>query len=180
MWYIPTLSLDEAFYLYAEDPQVMHSNFFREAAGPRLLAKLESADYAAKVLADPDTKQHEQDETIARQNLKILYDAGARIASGTDSGASPGRIPGFSEHRELEDLVTSGLTPLQAIVDATGNTGKLIHELDPSLDVGLISPGFSADLIILDSNPLDDIRNTRKIAAIYHRGRLVAHAAPKD
>jgi imidazolonepropionase-like amidohydrolase len=179
-WYIPTLALDESFYIYAKDSQIMHSNFFRQAAGPALLAKLESAHYLAKVLADPDTKQHEQDEAIARQNVKTIYDSGARIASGTDSGAAPGRIPGFSEHRELEDLVAAGLTPLQAIADATGSTGKLIHELDPTLNVGLISAGFSADLLILDSNPLDDIRNTRKIAAIYHRGRLVPNPAPKD
>jgi imidazolonepropionase-like amidohydrolase len=179
-WYIPTLALDESFYIYAKDPEIMRSNFFRQAAGPILLAKLESTDYAAKVLADPGTLQHEQDEAIAQQNLKMLYDSGARVASGTDSGASPGRIPGFSEHRELEDLVAAGLTPLQAISVATESTGKLIHELDPSINVGLVSPGFSADLIILDSNPLDDIRNTHKIAAIYHRGRLVPNPAPKD
>ena len=179
-WYIPTLALDESFYIYAKDPQIMHSNFFRQAAGPKLLAKLESAYYLANVLADSDTQQHEQDEAIARRNVKTLFDSGARIASGTDSGAAPGRIPGFSEHRELEDLVAAGLTPLQAIADATGSTGKLIHELDPTLNVGLVSAGFSADLLILDSNPLDDIRNTRKIAAIYHRGRLVPNPAPKD
>ena len=179
-WYIPTLTLDESFYIYATDPQILRSNFFRQAAGPVLLAKLESPDYAAKVLADPDTKQHEQDETMARRNFKAVYDAGIRVASGTDSGASPGRIPGYSEHRELEDLVAAGLTPLQAIADATGGTGELIHELDPTINVGLVSPGFSADLIILDSNPLDDIRNTQKIDAIYHHGRPIPNPAPKD
>jgi imidazolonepropionase-like amidohydrolase len=177
-WYIPTLALDESFYIYATEPQIMRSKFFREAAGPALLAKLEAPDYAAKILADPDTKQHQQDENIGRQNLKALYDAGARIASGTDSGASPGRIPGFSEHRELEDLVAAGLTPLQAIADATGSTGELIHALDPSMNVGLILPGFSADLIILEASPLADIRNTRKIASIYHRGHLIPIPAP--
>jgi hypothetical protein len=99
---------------------------------------------------------------------------------GTDSGATPGRIPGFSEHRELEDLVTAGLTPLQAITDATGSTGKLSHSLDPTLNVGLISPGFSADIIILAADPLTDIRNTRKIAAIYHHGKLIPNPAPQD
>jgi imidazolonepropionase-like amidohydrolase len=179
-WYIPTLALDESFYIYAIEPQIMRSDFFREAAGSALLAKLEASDYASKVLADPDTKQHQQDEVIGRQNLKALYDAGVRIAFGTDSGASPGRIPGFSEHRELEDLVAAGLTPLQAIADATGSTGELIHMLDPSMNVGLALPGYSADLIILDANPLADIRNTRKIASIYHRGHLVPHPATKD
>jgi imidazolonepropionase-like amidohydrolase len=117
---------------------------------------------------------------MAMRNLKTLYDAGVLIAFGTDSGATPGRIPGFSEHRELEDLVTAGLTPLQALTDATGDTGKLIHTLDPTLNVGLISPGYSADVIILAADPLTNILNTRKIDAIYHRGKLIPNPAPQD
>jgi imidazolonepropionase-like amidohydrolase len=179
-WYIPTLALDESFYIYATEPQIMRSHFFREAAGSELLAKLEAPEYAAKVLAESDTKQHQEDERVARQNLKTLYDAGVHVASGTDSGASPGRIPGFSEHRELEDLVAAGLTPLQAIADSTGRTGELIHVLDPTMNVGLLLPGFSADLIILSEDPLRDIKNTRKITAIYHRGRLVPNPAPQN
>jgi imidazolonepropionase-like amidohydrolase len=172
-WYIPTLALDEAFYIYATTPAILQSNFFRQAAGPQLLAKLTAPDYASKTLADPSTPQHQQDEAIARRNLKTLYDAGVSIAFGTDSGATPGRIPGFSEHRELEDLVAAGLTPLQAITLATGHTGQLIHTLDPTLNVGLISPGYSADLLILTANPLTDIANTRHIAAVYHHGKLI-------
>jgi len=179
-WYIPTLALDEAFYVYATNPEIMKSEFFRQAAGPQLIAKLQSPDYVAKVLASPDTKQHEQDEAIARQNVKTLYDAGVRIASGTDSGASPGRIPGFSEHRELEDLVAAGLTPLQAITDATGSTGQLIHMLEPTVNVGLVAPGYAADLVVLTADPLADIRNSRKIDAIYHHGNLVPNPAPRN
>jgi imidazolonepropionase-like amidohydrolase len=179
-WYIPTLALDEAFYIYATDPAIMNSDFFRQAAGSQLLANLQSSDYAAKARASADTKQHEQDESIARQNLKTLYDAGVHIVSGTDSGASPGRIPGFSEHRELEDLVAAGLTPLQAITDATGSTGQFIHTLEPSLNVGLVAPGYSADLIVLAADPLADIRNTRKMVAIYHQGNLVKNPAPRN
>jgi imidazolonepropionase-like amidohydrolase len=179
-WYIPTLALDEAFYIYATDPAIMRSNFFRQAAGPQLLARLQAPDYAFKTLASPDTKQHQQDHTMALQNLKALYDAGALIANGTDSGAVAGRIPGFSEHRELEDLVAAGLTPLQAITDATGSTGQLLHTLDPTLNVGLIVPGYSADLIVLAADPLTDIRNTHKIDAVYHHGHLVPSPAPQD
>lgn len=179
-WYIPTLALDESFYLYAPDPTMLQSEFLRAAAGPQLLARLTAHDYAAKTLGDPSLAQHQQDEAIARRNLKTLYDAGVHIAFGTDSGAAPGRIPGYSEHRELEDLVASGLTPLQAITVATGSTGQLIHTLDPTLNVGLISPGYSADLIILSANPLADIRNTRHIAAIYHRGHLIPNPPPAE
>jgi imidazolonepropionase-like amidohydrolase len=179
-WYIPTLSLDEEFYIYATQPTIMQSRFFRDAAGPQLLAKFEAPDYAPSTMASPDTKQHQQDEAIGQQNLKALYDAGVLVAFGTDSGAVPGRIPGFSEHRELEDLVSAGLTPLQAITDATGQTGQLIHVLDPILNIGMISQGYSADLVVLNADPLADIRNTRKISAVYHRGRLIPNPAPQD
>jgi imidazolonepropionase-like amidohydrolase len=179
-WYVPTLALDEAFYIYATDPAILNSRFFREAAGPALLAVLENPAYASKTRMDPATPQHQQDEAMARKNFKTLYDAGVHIAFGTDSGASPGRIPGFSEHRELEDLVASGLSPLQAITLATGSTGELIHSLDPTLNVGLISPGYSADLIVLSADPLTDIRNTRHITTVYHRGKLIPNPPPTE
>ena len=179
-WYIPTLALDEAFFVYATNPEVMQTNFFRQAAGPQLLAKLQAPDYATKTLAAPQTAQSQKDAAIARQNLKTLYDAGVQIAFGTDSGAVVGRIPGFSEHRELEDLVQTGLTPLQALAVATGQTGQLLHTLDPTLNLGLIAPGYSADLIILAADPLTDIKNTRRIAAVYHHGRVIANSAPQN
>ncbi|HEY6414064.1 MAG TPA: amidohydrolase family protein [Edaphobacter sp.] len=179
-WYIPTLALDEAFIIYATHPVIMQSNFFRQAAGPQLLARFQAPDYAIKTLAAPQTAQAQHDHAIARQNLKALYDAGVQIAFGTDSGAVPGRIPGFSEHRELENLVTAGLTPLQAITIATGQTGQLLHALDPTLNLGLIASGYSADLIILAADPLANIKNTRRIAAVYHHGRSVANPAPQD
>ncbi len=179
-WYIPTLALDEAFYIYATDPQIMQSNFFQQAAGPQLLAKLQAPDYASNTLAAPQTKQAQADHAIALKNLKTVYDAGVSVAFGTDSGAVPGRIPGFSEHRELEDLVSAGLTPLQAITVATGQSGRLIHLLNPKLNVGLIAPDYSADLIILTADPLMDIHNTRHIEAVYHQGRLIPNPAPQN
>ncbi|WP_035349163.1 amidohydrolase family protein [Edaphobacter aggregans] len=179
-WYIPTLALDEAFYLYATDPQIMQSAFFQQAAGLQLLAKLHAPDYAAKTLAAPQTEQAKKDHTIAMKNLKAIYAAGISVAFGTDSGAVPGRIPGFSEHRELEDLVAAGLTPLQAITIATGQTGRLIHSLNPKLNVGLLQPDYSADLIILNADPLMDIRNTRRIGAVYHHGVLVPNTPPQN
>lgn len=180
VWYIPTLALDEAFYLYSEDPGIMKSEFFQQAAGPQLLAKLQAPDYAEKTMAAPQTEQAKKDHEIAMKNLKILYDAGVSIAFGTDSGAVPGRIPGFTEHRELEDLVAARLTPLQAITLATGENGRLLHELNPKISVGLVKEGYSADLIILSADPLMDIHNTRKIDAVYHHGVLVPNTPPQN
>ena len=179
-WYIPTLALDEAFFIYATHPDILQSNFFRQAAGTQLLAKLQAPDYREKTLASPQTAQSQRDAGIARQNIKTIYDAGVLVAFGTDSGAAPGRIPGFSEHRELSDLVDAGLSPLQALTLATGQTGQLLHTLDPTVNVGLIAPGFSADLIVLSADPLADIHNTRHISAVYHRGHAVPNPAPQN
>ncbi len=179
-WYIPTLALDESFYLYATDPEIMQSAFFQQAAGPQLLAKLQAPDYASKTIAAEQTEQAKKDHALAMKNLKTIYDSGASVAFGTDSGAVIGRIPGFSEHRELEDLVAAGLTPLQAITVATGQTGRLIHTLSSRLNVGLLQPDYSADFIILDADPLMDIRNTRRIRAVYHHGALVPNTPPQN
>jgi imidazolonepropionase-like amidohydrolase len=179
-WYIPTLALDEAFYVYAATPEIMHTQFFQQAAGPQLLAKLQAPDYASNTLVAPQTKPAQEDHAIALKNLKTIHDAGVSVAFGTDSGAVPGRIPGFTEHRELEDLVTAGLTPLQAITLATGQTGRLIHTLNPRLNLGLIAPGYSADLIVLTADPLMDIHNTRRIESVYHQGKLVPNPPPQN
>lgn len=179
-WYIPTLTLDEAFYLYADTKEVMSSNFFKQAAGPQLLAKLQASDYAEKIQSTEQTEQARKDHAMAMKNFKTIFDGGVTVAFGTDSGAVTGRIPGFSEHRELEDMVADGLTPLQAITLATGENGRLIHELNSHMSVGLVRPGYSADLIILDADPLMDVRNTRKINAVYHHGAAVPNAPPQD
>ena len=97
-----------------------------------------------------------------------------RVGFGTDSGAFPTRIPGWAEHHELELMVKAGLTPMQAIVAATRTNAALLHVNDR----GTLQPGKRADLLVLEANPLDDIRNTRQIVAIWHAGREVQPRVP--
>lgn len=170
VWYVPTFTVDESFFVYAERPEFMQTAFFRDAAGSNLMAKFDASGYAEKVNQDPQTAQHRKDFAIGQQNLKKLFDAGVNVGFGTDSGALPGRIPGFAEHRELELMVQAGLTPMQAITAATGENAKLLHVTDR----GTIAVGKRADLLVLDADPLSDIHNTRKIFAVYHDGRNVA------
>jgi len=92
------------------------------------------------------------------------------VGFGTDSGALPGRIPGFAEHHELALMVRAGLTPLQAITAATGENAKLLH----AGDRGTIAAGKHADLLVLDADPLVDIGNTQRIFAVYHDGHSIA------
>ncbi len=170
VWYVPTFTVDESFFVYAGRPAFMQTAFFQQAAGPKLMAKFNAPGYAEKINQDAQTAQHRKDFAIGQQNLKKLFDAGVNVGFGTDSGASPGRIPGFAEHHELELMVEAGLTPMQAITAATGENAKLLHLSDR----GTIAVGKRADLLVLDADPLADIRNTRRIFAVYHEGRSIA------
>lgn len=94
--------------------------------------------------------------------------AGVRILAGTDTG-NPFLFPGFSLHDELALLVIAGLTPVEALRAATLNPATFFG-LDKTL--GTIEQGKIADLVLLDANPLDDIRNTQRINTVVSNGRL--------
>ena len=100
---------------------------------------------------------------IQARNLARLSQEGVRIAFGTD-GSTP-----WALHQEMEDMVRSGMTPAEVIVAATRNSAELMQ----MTDMGTVAVGKSADFIVLDANPLDEITNTRRIAAVYLRGVAV-------
>lgn len=100
---------------------------------------------------------------IQARNLARLNAEGVTIAFGTDGG-SP-----WAVHLEMEDMVRSGMTPAQVLVAATHTSADFMG----LMDVGLLEVGRSADFIVLDANPLDDITNTRLIDAVYLRGDAV-------
>jgi imidazolonepropionase-like amidohydrolase len=170
-WYIPTLALDESFYIYAEHPDWTQQPFFRHALQPALAAQIDDPDWRKKVLADTKTLAVEKEAlAINMKNVKTLYDSGVKIGFGTDSGATALRIPGFAEHRELKLLTDAGLTPLQAIQTATTNAAALLH-LD---DRGVIAPGKLADLLIVDGDPSRNITDIDQIRAVWRRGKQIA------
>jgi imidazolonepropionase-like amidohydrolase len=104
---------------------------------------------------------------IQARNLKKMSDAGVKVAFGTDGG-----IP-WAAHIEMADMVAAGLTPAQVITAATRNSADLLQMSDS----GMVATGKIADFVVLDANPLDDIKNTRKISAVYLRGDEVDRAA---
>ena len=96
-----------------------------------------------------------------------LNAAGVTIGVGTDGGGQQGdQFIGWTMHTEVENMVAAGMTPSQVIVAATRTSAQILG-LD---DLGTVAPGKSADFVVLDANPLDDITNTRKIDVVYLRG----------
>jgi imidazolonepropionase-like amidohydrolase len=100
---------------------------------------------------------------IQARNLARMNAAGVRIAVGSD-----GNTP-WAPHAEMADMVAAGMTPMQVLVAATRNGAEFLR----MADAGTIVAGKSADFIVLDANPLDDITNTRRIASVYLRGVAV-------
>lgn len=169
--YIPTLSLDEFAYAYEGTPDWMNDPFFKNSLEPGVYDMITSAAYKEKVSKSPVTPQEKAALKTAFTNVAKLYHAGILVALGTDAGANPLRAQGFAEHEEMELLVQAGLTPMEVLTIATGNGAKLLR-IDAQQ--GTLQAGKKADLIILDKNPLDDIRNTRTISAVWKNGVKVS------
>jgi imidazolonepropionase-like amidohydrolase len=134
-------------------------SWLSDSMSPDDLKKLQAANSTAR----PDAQK-----TFAIQaaNLMKLSKAGVKLAVGTD-GNSP-----YAPHQEMEDMVAAGLTPGQVITAATKNGAEFLQ----ISDMGTIAKGKSADFIVLDANPLEDITNTRKISDVYLRGTQVDRA----
>jgi len=161
--------LDYTNYVFAEQPSWMRESFFQRALHPAVRAQLDDPDYRERTLGMPATAKNRVAVATNEQNLKAVHDAGIRIGFGSDSGVGL-RIPGVAEHLELALMVEAGLTPMQAITNATSNAAALL-KLD---DRGVLTSGKLADLVVLEGDPTADISNSRKIYAVWHRGKKAA------
>jgi imidazolonepropionase-like amidohydrolase len=128
-----------------------------------LRASLPAAEMQKLEQANTDRPKAQEFYGIQARNLARLSAAGVHIVLGTD-----GNTP-WAPHVEMADMVAAGMTPAQVIVASTKNAAEFLR----MTDAGTLDPGKSADFLVLDANPLDDITNTRRISAVYLRGAAV-------
>ena len=158
---------DELVDLWREHPDVV---LVPNLPGPGVveefgwLSGTVSADRIAEMNAGSTDRPAAQESFgIQARNLVRLSQEGFKVAFGTD-GSSP-----WAVHQELADMVRTGMTPADVIVAATSASAEFMR----ADDLGTVEAGNSADFIVLDANPLDDITNTRAISAVHLRGVAV-------
>jgi imidazolonepropionase-like amidohydrolase len=159
--------------LKREDAPALFARFVhnRSAFTPTLVNYRGSADSAN---IDPELLRKYPDLPAGRKRIfnsflelvGVMNQTGVTLLAGSDLG-SKWITPGSSLHEELALLVEAGLTPMQALQAATLNPARFLR-----VDAGTVEPGKIADLVLLDANPIDDIRNTRRIHAVVLRGKL--------
>jgi imidazolonepropionase-like amidohydrolase len=119
-------------------------------------------------LADQASAQAKARYALGQELTRIASEVGVRLIVSTDTGA-PYRLPGFATIDEIEELVAAGITPLEAL-----RAGTLYPVISLGLEheLGTVEPGKLADLVLLEGDPLADIRNLRQIAAVVADGRV--------
>ena len=168
--YSPTLTREISTFIYDTAPSWVDDPFFTKGVDKDIPAQLKDPKRHEQIRNSAGWKAGQQYKVgleVAKKNLKTLVDKGVRIAFGTDTGP-PARFQGFFEHLELEMMVDAGLTPMQAIVSATGDAARCHKRAG---EIGTLAPGAAADLLILGANPLDNIRNTRTIEQVWINGK---------
>jgi imidazolonepropionase-like amidohydrolase len=132
-----------------------------------LAAHLPADQVAQLQAASTDRPEAQAFFGIQARNLARLSREGVKIALGTD-----GNIP-YSAHLEMADMVATGMTPAEVIVASTRNAAEFMR----LADAGTVASGKSADFVVLEANPLDDITNTRRIRDVYLRGEHLDRSA---
>jgi imidazolonepropionase-like amidohydrolase len=165
---VPNLGLGEL-----RRERVGDDPFLRMTTPPGVAERLGQAFDARAASAGETAEEAAERERALREGFARLLDSGVDIVLGTDSGAVPDHFFGYTGHRELEIFVRLGMTPMQAIVAATSVPAAHLG----LGDLGTIAPGKSADFVVLDQDPLEDIRNTRSLSMVFRRGEEVDREA---
>jgi imidazolonepropionase-like amidohydrolase len=161
---IPTLTVQTDFRHFVLEPDVLDNPMARALTTPAVIGGYRSTETVAR--AESQRQQRDAAEASAFKSVKTMADAGVRILAGTDSG-SVGTLQGYSLHRELIQLVAAGLSPWQALAAATTDAAAFLGR-----SYG-VKPESEATFVVLQGSPIEDIRNTQRIAYVIHHGVVI-------
>jgi imidazolonepropionase-like amidohydrolase len=133
--------------------------FFTQSLSEKIIADIRAT------ACNPNPNAATRDARL-KENFMKMIQSGARLILGADTGIRPGNAFGSGDHHEIANWVHLGLSPADAIIAATSRPAEALG----LTDVGTLAQGKMADFIVLNANPLDDIKNTRQIANVYLRG----------
>jgi hypothetical protein len=166
VWIVPTEALFE-HWVGPDEPEAMTTWPEMQYVPTDTIATWVASKQ--KILSGGTPAERARFLDVRRRLIKALHAGGVGLLLGSD-GPQVWNVPGFSVHRELRYLVRAGLTPYQAIETGTRNVAVFYGTAS---ERGTIAAGKRADLVLLDANPLDDISNTSRIAAVALGGRLL-------
>lgn len=166
--YCATLTRELSTFVYGDTPDFFSDPFFLKEYDSATIQPLKDPIRQKQIRESKGAITYKQQLPVAMKNLKTLNDAGVPIVFGTDSGV-PTRFIGYFEHLEMSMMAEAGLTPMQIIVSATKNAAEQMG----LKKLGTLSTGNYADFIVLDANPLTDIKNVRQIYSVYIGGTEV-------
>ena len=169
--FAPTLSIIQNNWHFAEHPELLEDPELRAVMNPRVLERWSDEETRAAVLAADGFEGRKVSFRQVQDFVKTLHDHGIKVALGTDSG-TPNVPMGWGTHHELELYVEAGLTPMETLVAATATGAGRVPPVGEA-DFGTLTAGMSADLIVLNADPLADIRNTLQINRVMLRGEWV-------
>ena len=172
--YSPTLMREVSTYVYESTPDFFSDPAFLAHANAEWVSTLRQPARQEATRTSAAAQRYKQQLPTASRNLKRLADAAVPVAMGTDTGPM-GRFQGWFELMELELMVGAGMTPSQALASATGVAARC---MGLARDIGTIAVGKWADFVVLDGNPLSDISNVKRIAAVYIAGNRANTRAP--
>jgi len=163
----PTLTREVSTYVYQSTPDFFSDPFFLQEADPAVITMLSTPATQQRNAANAE--RGKADLAMAQRNLKLLHEAGVRIALGTDSGVSADRFPRYFEHLEMQLMAEAGMAPQDIIVAATRDAAACMG----LADVGTLTRGKWADFIVLGADPLEAIANTTRLASVWIAGNRV-------
>lgn len=175
MFVIPTVYVFHNLNAFINEEDYDHyCDLEWETMHPSSIEALHNPEPFISPEGDPWTDYYRHfEETYAgvlHPNVRVLKDAGVTIIAGTDS-PNLGMAAGGSLHVELEHLVRGGLTPAEALLAATSAPARILREVfHQDVKFGTIEEGVDADLLLVEGDPTEDIRNTRNIAAVFYQG----------